>query len=79
MKRKLKSVGFSSFLSSLLAILVGLLFGFIILLISNPKEAVQGFGIILSGRLRGRHVRPGPGALFRHAHHHDRPVRGLCL
>ena len=53
MKRKLKSVGFSSFLSSLLAILVGLLFGFIILLISNPKEAVQGFGIILSGGFAG--------------------------
>ena len=38
--------------SSLLAIVCGLLFGLIILLISNPKEAFGGFAMI--GREIGR-------------------------
>lgn len=45
----LKSDGFSSFLSSLMAIVVGLLVGFIILLVSNPSQALGGFGAILMG------------------------------
>lgn len=43
------SLGFASFLSSVGAILVGLLVGFIILLISNPSEAWLGFSTILFG------------------------------
>lgn len=45
----LKSDGFSSFMSSLMAIVVGLLVGFIILLVSNPSQALGGFGAILMG------------------------------
>lgn len=36
-------------MSSIFAILIGLLFGFVILLITNPSEAVSGFIIILQG------------------------------
>lgn len=39
--------------SSIIAIIVGLLVGFIILLISNPADAVQGFGKILAGGFTG--------------------------
>ena len=40
---------FNNATSSIFAILVGLLFGFIVLLVSNPSEAVDGFVIILKG------------------------------
>jgi len=36
-------------LSSIFAVIVGLLFGFIVLLLSNPAQAVPGFFTILSG------------------------------
>lgn len=39
-------------LSSLMAILIGLLFGLVILLFSNPSQAFEGFGAILGGGLR---------------------------
>lgn len=39
------------FISSLAAIVCGLIFGFIILCISNPTEAVAGFGTILTGSI----------------------------
>lgn len=45
----LSSDAFGSFLSSLTAILVGLLAGFLILLVTNPSQAVQGFVAILTG------------------------------
>lgn len=48
-KRILVSDGFNNAMSSVFAILIGLLFGFIILLISNPSQAVEGLGIILKG------------------------------
>ncbi len=48
-KRILVSDGFNNAMSSIFAILIGLLFGFIILLISNPSQAVEGLGIILKG------------------------------
>lgn len=48
-KKLLLSDGFNHASSSIFAILVGLIFGFIILLISNPGEAVDGFIIILKG------------------------------
>ena len=49
MKDFLKKDGTTSFLSSVAAIIVGLLIGFIILLISDPKDALKGFGAILTG------------------------------
>lgn len=45
----LKSEAFSSFVSSILAIVCGLLFGLVILTISNPKEAYAGFMMIIQG------------------------------
>lgn len=51
--RKAKDImlsdGANNAFSSLFAIFIGLLFGFVVLLISNPSEAVQGFTIILKG------------------------------
>lgn len=48
---RLKSMDFG-FLSSVVAIAVGLLFGLIILLISNPAQAFAGFTTILTGAFR---------------------------
>jgi simple sugar transport system permease protein len=42
----------ASFSSSILAIVVGLIFGLLILLFSNPSQAFQGFGTILLGGLQ---------------------------
>ncbi len=47
--RRLHSEGVTSFLSSFMAILVGLLVGFVILLVSNPSQALGGFKAILMG------------------------------
>lgn len=52
-KRFLDSKGFTNAAASILAVLVGLLFGFVIMLISNPKQALEGIGIILSGGFGG--------------------------
>jgi simple sugar transport system permease protein len=52
-RRLFASAGFSSVLSSVIAILVGLAVGFIILLISNPGQAVAGLGIIAAGGFTG--------------------------
>ena len=49
----LTSKGVGSFISSVLAILVGLVFGLLILLISNPSQAWGGFTTILSGGFTG--------------------------
>lgn len=62
MKRK---KDFSPFIASLAAIVCGLVFGFIILLISNPKEAVDGFATILSGSIT--HGMKGIGQVFYYA------------
>ncbi|MEG0339078.1 MAG: ABC transporter permease, partial [Oscillospiraceae bacterium] len=43
------SDGFSSMFSSLMAIVVGLLVGLVILLFSNPSQALNGFAAILVG------------------------------
>ena len=48
-KDRLSSEGFNNAYSSIFSILIGLLFGFIILLVSNPSQAVDGFVIILKG------------------------------
>lgn len=42
-------INFSSFLPSLLAIGLGLLFGFIIMVIVNPSEAIRAFSILIQG------------------------------
>lgn len=48
-KKYMAGDGFSSFLASLMAVLCGLLFGFVILLISNPSQAFGGFSMIVQG------------------------------
>ena len=49
----LKSEILDSFLSSLVAIIIGLFFGFLILLLSNPNQALAGFKTILLGGFSG--------------------------
>ncbi|MFA5634704.1 MAG: ABC transporter permease [Anaerovoracaceae bacterium] len=49
LKKLLNIRGFNNATSSIVAIFAGLLFGFIILLVSNPPQAVEGFIIILKG------------------------------
>ncbi|MEG0264830.1 MAG: ABC transporter permease [Erysipelotrichaceae bacterium] len=53
MKNLLKKDGFLDFSSSVLAIIIGLLFGFIIILIANPGNALDGFMTLLTGVLSG--------------------------
>ncbi|MEG0051103.1 MAG: ABC transporter permease [Terrisporobacter sp.] len=48
-KKLIRSEGFNNATSSLLAILIGLAFGFVILLLSEPSKALSGFLIILQG------------------------------
>lgn len=52
-KSLFKSEVIDSFLSSFTAIIIGLLFGFVILLVSNPSQALAGFRTILMGGLTG--------------------------
>ena len=47
------SKGFVNATASVIAILVGILFGFIILLISNPSQAIAGLGYIFRGGFSG--------------------------
>lgn len=49
LKNTLLSDGFNNAYSSIFSILIGLLFGLIILMVSNPAQAVDGFVIILKG------------------------------
>ncbi|MEL7657120.1 MAG: ABC transporter permease, partial [Bacillota bacterium] len=49
LKNLLLSEGFNNAYSSIFSILVGLLFGLIVLMVSNPSQAVDGFVIILKG------------------------------
>ena len=62
MKKKKDNLGF---LSSLFAIIVGLLVGFIILLISNPSQAAAGFATIITGPVT--HGMKGIGQVFYYA------------
>lgn len=62
MKKKKDNLGF---LSSLFAIIVGLLVGFIILLISNPSQAAAGFATIITGPVT--HGMKGSGQVFYYA------------
>lgn len=47
--RILNTESFASFLSSFMAVAIGLLVGFIVLLVSNPSQAIGGFSTILLG------------------------------
>ena len=55
-KPKIKSItnakGFSSFTSALLAIFLGLVFGFLIMLIADSSNAIAGFRYILLGGIK---------------------------
>lgn len=51
LKRLTNSAGFSSFASALVAILFGLLFGFVVMLLAAPENAIAGFRYILLGGL----------------------------
>ena len=62
MKRKKDSIGF---LSSLFAIIVGMIVGFLILLASNPSQAGAGFWTIITGSLT--HGTKGIGQVFYYA------------
>ena len=53
-KNLFKGEGFVNFSSSILAIVCGLLFGLIILLISNPSQAFGGFMMIIQGGMECR-------------------------
>jgi len=64
-KRFLAGAGFESAASSLIAIAVGLVFGFIVLLISNPRQAGAGLGVIASGGFNGG--MKGVGQVFYYA------------
>ena len=46
------SAGFSSFASAMMAIFFGLVFGFIVMLVASPQNAVDGIKYILLGGLR---------------------------
>lgn len=48
-KKLIHKEGFNNAFASILAILIGLAFGFIILLVSDPSKALEGFAIILQG------------------------------
>ena len=62
MKKKRDHLGF---LSSLFAIIVGLIVGFIILLVSNPSQAAAGFATIITGPVT--HGMKGMGQEFYYA------------
>ena len=52
LKGLLDSKGFSAFIATLMAIVIGLVFGFIVMLVASPENAVAGFASILVGGLR---------------------------
>ena len=60
-----KKLDISPFISSLVAIVCGLIIGFIILLIANPSEAVPGFVTIITGSVA--HGMKGIGQVFYYA------------
>src|SRR5690606_2602525 len=51
-KKLMKSGVLSSFLSALVAVLLGLIFGFVIMLIALPANALIGFKHIILGGLK---------------------------
>lgn len=51
-KELTRGKGFSAFTAALLAIIMGLIFGFIIMLVASPANAIVGFQTILLGGLK---------------------------
>ena len=51
MKNLLKKDGASSFVSALAAVVMGLIVGFLVLLVASPSNALSGFGMIVTGGL----------------------------
>jgi len=51
LKQLTKSRGFSAFTAALLAIALGLIFGFIVMILANPDKAISGFRYVLVGGL----------------------------
>ena len=52
MNSLLDSKGFSAFMATLMAIVIGLIFGFIVMLIASPANAGLGFSSVLTGGLK---------------------------
>ena len=50
--RLFDSRGFSAFIATLMAIIIGLFFGFLVMLIASPASAGAGFVSILTGGLK---------------------------
>ena len=48
-KNIIDSVGFSSLISAFMAIVLGLVFGFLVMLVAAPGNAVEGFKYVISG------------------------------
>jgi len=48
-KNLTRSKGMSTFTAALLAIVLGLIFGFLIMLIASPSNSIYGFGEVLLG------------------------------
>ncbi len=64
-KNKKRAFGGMGLASSIFAILIGLIFGFVILLLSNPAQALPGFATILTGA--ATHGIKGIGQVFYYA------------
>ena len=52
MKNLLESKGFSEFTATLMAIVIGLIFGYIVMLIASPANAGLGFSSVLTGGMK---------------------------
>lgn len=52
MNSLLDSKGFSAFMATLMAIVIGLIFGFLVMLIASPSNAGLGFSSVLTGGLK---------------------------
>ncbi len=52
-KKLTESRGFSAFTAALLAIVIGLFFGFVVMLFASPANSLNGFLTVLSGGLKG--------------------------
>ena len=78
-KNLFKGEGFVNFSSSILAIVCGLLFGLIILLISNPSQAFGGFMMIIQGGVYGWNAGIRTGAVYGDTADHDRTFRRICI
>ncbi len=52
MKNLFESRGFSAFTATLMAIIIGLIFGYLVMLIASPQNAGLGFNSVLTGGMR---------------------------